>query len=282
MDRVVDLVRQLEPATGPPPAGAEARQREALVRSWTLADEVPVSPRRLHPRRGGWFVALAGAAAVVVAVALLGPGSSPPSRPPTRAPGTSAVLTAVITALAKTGGDVEEAQSAVPGAPLSATSWVDLASGACRTDTSLAGQRSFTVFDEHGNVVFIDYAKKQWWTSGSSGVTCEPLTPQTIEHAVSTGQYTVAGHATVEGQPSLKLAATATTSGLHPVTKLVTLWVNATTYLPIQSTATGHLTEHTAFTWLPATATTTAVLDVTVPRGFQQVAPPPTQVQVVP
>ncbi len=282
MDRMVDLVRQLEPTTGPLPAGAEARQREALVRSWTLADEAPVRPPRRFPRRAGWFVALGGAAAAAAAVALLAPGSSPSSRPPAAAPGTSAVLTAVMTALAQTGGDVEEVQSTAPGGPLSATSWVDLTSGACRTDTSLEGQRSFTVFDEHGTVVVVDYAKKEWWTTGSNGVTCEPPTPQTIEHALSTGQYTVAGHATVEGQPSLKLVATAATSGLHPVTKLVTLWVNATTYLPIQSTAAGHLTEHTVFTWLPATAASTAVLDVTVPRGFQQVAPPPTQVQVIP
>jgi hypothetical protein len=50
--------------------------------------------------------------------------------------------------------------------------------------------------------------------------------------------------------------------------------VNAATYLPIQSTSNGHLPEQTTFTWLPATPTNAATLNITIPAGFRQVASP--------
>ena len=212
--------------------------------------------------------------AVVVAVLL--PGPSSPShrsaRPPVGGPGTSAVLTAITTALAETSGDVEEVRSAV--ADVSSASWVDLATGACRTDTSVAGRPTLTVFDEHGSVVIIDYARRRWWTRSPAGVNCHPLTPQVIEADLAAGRFTLAGHVTVDGQQSVKLVSTTTTSGLHPVVKLTTLWVNATTYLPIQSTSAGHLTERTLFSWRPATAASAAPLTIAVPAGFQHVAAP--------
>lgn len=277
MDRLADLVRQLEPQMPPPAVELQARQRDALFNSIASAEDARTRPRRSPTRHRGWFVAIAGAAAAAVLVAILVPRSSP-SRPP--AARTSVVLTAVTRALATTGGDIEEVQSTVPGSPLSATSWVDLSTGACRTDTALNGQPSLTISVEHGKALFVDYALHEWWTRSTGGVICEPLTPQTIEHDVSTGDYTVAGRSIVGGQPSVKLVSTSTTTGPHQVTKLTTLWVNATTYLPIQSTSAGHLTEHTTFTWRPATASNTAILNVTVPAGFQQVAPPPPAMHV--
>ena len=275
MDRIAELVRQLEPQTGSPPADVRARQRAALVRSMAAAGGARPRPRRWSFRHGGWLAAIAGAAAVAVVVAVLLPGpSSPPrrsARPPHAGPGTSAVLTAITSALAETGGDVEEVRSAV--ADVSSASWVDLATGACRTDTSVAGRPTLTVFDEHGSVVIIDYARRQWWTRGPAGVTCHPLTPPVIEADLAAGRFTLVGHATVDGQQSLKLVSATTSPG--PVPKLTTLWVNATTYLPIQSTSAGHLTERTLFTWRPATAASTAPLTITVPAGFRRVAAPP-------
>ena len=279
MDRIAELVRQLEPQTGSPPADVRARQRAALVRSMAAAGGARPRPRprRWSFRHGGWLAAIAGAAAVAVVVAVLLPGSSSPPRrsagPPAAGPATSAVLTAITGALAETGGDVEEVRSAV--ADVSSASWVDLATGACRTDTSVAGRPTLTVFDEHGSVVIIDYARRRWWTRSSVGVTCHPLTPPVIEADLAAGRFTLAGHATVDGQQSLKLVSTTTTSGLHPAVKLTTVWVNATTYLPIQSTSAGHLSERTLFTWRSATAASTAPLTIAVPAGFRRVAAPP-------
>jgi hypothetical protein len=276
MDRIADLVQQLEPETPLPSEDVWARQRDALLRSMALADEGRTRSRHSRFRHKGWFLAITGAAAAVVVAAIFVPRSSP-SPPPSVA--TSAVLTAITRSLANTGNDIEEVQSSEPGTPLSTTSWVDLSTGACRTDTSLNGQPSMTIFVEQGNAVFINHDLRDWWIRSSEGVACEPLTPQTIEHDLAAGHYTVDGNVILEGQASLKLVSTSATTGLHPVTQLTTLWVNATTYLPIQSTSSGHLPEQTTFTWLPATPTNVALLNVTVPAGFRQVAPPAPEIQ---
>ena len=273
MDTIVELVRQLEPETATPSADVRARQRALLLRSTMVAGGRPTHQRRRRPRYGAWFVA--GAAAVVAIGALAVVGSTSPRR--VVAPRVSAVLTEVTSALANTGNDVELVQSTASRARLASTSWVDVATGACRTDLSIDGQLARTLFVEHGQVVSVDYGQNDWWTRGIGGVTCEPLTPQRIEHDVASGRYRVVGRATIDGHQAIELASTVPTSGPHRVTQTTTLWVSATTYLPIQSTSTGRGASQTAFTWLPATAANTRMLTVTVPTGFRQVTAPPAQ-----
>jgi hypothetical protein len=279
MDRIAELVELLEPEVAAPPPHLQSRQRDALLRFMASAEEARTRPahRRPRARHRGRHLAIAGAAAVVAVVAATLVLGSSTQRPPVAAPDTSAVLTAVTRALANTSGDIEEVQSSVPAAArLSSTSWVNLANGTCRTDTSVNGQPSLTVFVRDGSAVFIDYGLREWWTRDTGGVTCEPpLTPQTIIHDVTTGDYRLAGHATVGGQAALKLVSSMTTAGAHPVTKMTTLWVNATTYLPIQSTSLGHAKEQTVFGWLPATSVNASILNVTVPAGFRNVASAP-------
>lgn len=278
MDRIVELVQQLKPETAPPPEGVEAHQREALLRSMARADTARTRLRFRHPAwHTRWVLAIVGAAAAAIIAAIVSAGLPSPSPPPAA---TSLVLTAVRRALVNTGHDIEEVHSTVSfGVQLSSASWVDVATGACRTDTAVNGKPSLTVWVEHGKATLIDYGAREWWTRPAPGVACEPLTPKTIAHDLSTGHYTVAGHATVDGQASLKLVTTTTTTGLHPVTKVLTLWVNAATYLPIRSTSSGHLTEQTTFTWLPATAANTAMLKISIPAGLQRVSTPPPTTQ---
>jgi len=279
MDRLVELVGQLEPDTAPPPPDAQARQRAALFQSMEAAGRARPGPARWRPRRGGWFLAIAGAAAAAVIGVAVAPGwlSAPRTspHPPGVAPGTSAVLTAVTRALAGTSGDIEEVRSTVSVAGLASTAWVDIATGACRTDTAVGGKPTLTVFVEDGQAVIVDYGHRQWWSRDSEGVTCAPLTPQTIEQDVAAGRYSLAGHGVIDGRRALRLVSTTATSGLHPVTKLTTLWVDATTYLPIQSTSTGHVTEKTVFAWLPVTTSNRAVLKIAVPAGFRHSGTPP-------
>lgn len=272
MDRIADLVHHLEPEAPLPSEDVRARQRDALLRSVALADEGRTRSRRWRFRHKGWILAGTGAAAAVVVAAVLVNRSSPSSPPPSVA--TSAVLTAITHTLANVGNDIEEVQSSVPRTPLSTTSWVDLSTGACRRDTSLNGHPSLTIFVEQGNAVFINHDLREWWSRSTEGVSCEPLTPEGIEHGLAAGHYVVDGHVILDGQASLRLVSTSATTGPHPVTQLATLWVNAATYLPIQSTSNGHLPEQTTFTWLSATPTNAATLNITVPAGFRQVAPP--------
>jgi hypothetical protein len=207
----------------------------------------------------------------VVVATILVPRSSPSPFPTVS---TSAVLTAITRTLANTGNDIEEVQSSTAGTPLSATSWVDLSTGACRTDASVNGRPTVTIFVEQGTAVFINRDLREWWSRSTEGVACKPLTPQTIEHDLAAGHYTVDGHAILDGQASLKLVSRSATTGPHPVTQLTTLWVDAATYLPIQSISNGHLAEKTTFTWLPSTPTNVATLKIAVPADFRQVAPP--------
>jgi hypothetical protein len=274
MARIDDLLQHLEPQTPLPSEEARARQRVALLRAMALAEEGITPSRSWRYRHKRWLVAIVGVAAAAVVAAILVPRS--PSSPPPPV-SNSVVLTAITRTLAETGDDIEEVQSTVPGTPLSTTSWVDLSTGACRTDTLLDGQPSLTIFVEKGNAVFINHDLRQWWSRSTGGVACEPLTPQTIEHELAAGHYAVDGHTVLDGQASLKLVSMSVTTGPHPVPQLATLWVNAVTYLPIQSTSTSHLTERTIFTWLPATPSNTETLDITIPADFRHVAPPPPQ-----
>jgi hypothetical protein len=271
MDPIADLVRQLEPETPPPSEDVRARQRGALIRSMGLAEEGRPASRRGRSRHKGWFLAITGAAAAVVVVTILLPRSSPSPLPSVS---TSAVLTAITRTLANTGNDIEEVQSSTAGTPLSVTSWVDLSTGACRTDTSVNGRPSVTIFVERGKAVFIDHDLREWWSRSTEGVACKPLTPQTIEHDLAAGHYAVDGHTILDGQASLKLVSMSATTGPHPVMQSTTLWVDAATYLPIQSISNGHLAEKTTFTWLPSTPTNATTLKVTVPANFRQVAFP--------
>jgi hypothetical protein len=271
MDRIADLVQQLEPETPLPSEDVRARQRDSFLRSMALADEGRTHSRRGRFRHKGWFLAIAGAVAAVVVAAVLVPRSSPSPSPSVA---TSAVLTAITRTLAKTSNDIEEVQSSVPGTPLSTISWVDLSTGACRTDTSLNGEPSLTIFVEQGKAVFINHDLREWWSRSTEGVACEPLTPQVIEHDLASGHYRVDGHPALDAQASLKLVSKSATTGPHQVTQLTTLWVNAATYLPIQSTSAGHLPEQTVFTWLPATPSHTGILKIAIPAGVRQIAPP--------
>jgi len=289
MERLVELVRQLEPDTAQPPPGALSRQRAALFQSMEAADRTPSGPARRHPRRGGRFLAFAGAAAAAAVVAIgvaTVPGwispASPGSHPSGVAHGTSAVLSAVTTALAGTGGDIEEVRSTASVDQLGSVAWVDVATGACRTDTAVAGTPALTVFVEDGRAVVVDYLRRQWWSRSSEGVTCTPLTPRTIGQDVAAGRYSLAGSSTVDGRRALRLTSTTATPGLHPVRKQTTLWVDATTYLPIRLTSTGHATDETTFAWSPATAGNRAALEITVPAGFRQVAVPAPGIRPVP
>ncbi len=281
MEELVELVEQLEPETLPPPPDAQARQRAALFQSMEAVGRAQSPHPRWRSGHGRWLVAIAGAAAAAVIGVALVPGwlSAPHTSHPTGvAPGTSAALTAVTRALAATSGDVEEVRSTVSETGLESTAWVDIATGACRTETAVGGRPSLTVFVEDGMAVIIDDAKREWWSRNSQGVTCAPLTPQTIEQDVAAGHYSLSGHGVIDGRRALRLVSRTTPSGFHGLTKVTTLWVDATTHLPIQSTSIGHVTEKTVFTWLPATASNRAVLKITVPAGFRHAAaPPPTR-----
>lgn len=146
------------------------------------------------------------------------------------------------------------------------------------------GQR---VFDEritirNGSLVttVVNYTSHTWWTTQSGrpaarpgSASCMPgggirlnggrnAWPDFISAQLACGAYTVAGRQAVGGVDALKITAS---SGN------LTLWVNPTTYLPMQLEAGGLQTD---FQWLSPTPAGLAMLNMPVPAGFHRVPPP--------
>lgn len=71
MDRIVDLVSQLEPETAPPSTEVQSRERDAQLGSNARADKARTLRRPWLPRHKDWFVAISGAPAVAVVAAML-------------------------------------------------------------------------------------------------------------------------------------------------------------------------------------------------------------------
>ena len=154
MDAIVDLVQQLEPEVAPPSAEAHARQREALLQSIVGIERSRTPPHRWRPRHMGLSLAVTSVVAVAIALAILYSGFSTPRRQ--SSPRSPAVFTAITRALASTTNDIEEVRSTSQAAVLSTTSWVDVASGACRTDVSVNGTLSRRLFDDPSS-------RWRWW-----------------------------------------------------------------------------------------------------------------------
>jgi hypothetical protein len=82
-----------------------------------------------------------------------------------------------------------------------------------------------------------------------------------IESGLRCGAFHVAGHQRVDGIDTIKL------TGIYDGSPLFTLWVDASTYLPVQ--LTGHK-EEVQFRWLPPTQANLAQLTGTIPPGFHR------------
>ncbi|MGH3151035.1 MAG: hypothetical protein ACRDOB_09930 [Streptosporangiaceae bacterium] len=82
-----------------------------------------------------------------------------------------------------------------------------------------------------------------------------------IESGLRCGAFRVAGHQRVDGTDTIELTA------IYDGKPLFTLWVDASTYLPVQLTAQQ---EEMQFRWLPPTQANLAQLTGTIPPGFHR------------
>jgi hypothetical protein len=139
----------------------------------------------------------------------------------------------------------------------------------------------------------VDFTNQTWHTSQQSCVALTPgaetsefSDPKThqpisdIRTIVADGLLDLVGYSTVDGQPTVEL-----TSGAQGATSF-DLWVNASTYLPVQLMATGSTspvgdpnpgktwTTFDHFSFLSPTQSNLANLQVTVPPGFKETASP--------
>ena len=82
-----------------------------------------------------------------------------------------------------------------------------------------------------------------------------------IESGLRCGAFQVAGHQPVDGIDAIEL------TGIVGGRPAFTLWVDASTYLPVQMTADKEVMQ---FRWLPPTQANLAQLTGTIPPGFHR------------
>jgi hypothetical protein len=93
--------------------------------------------------------------------------------------------------------------------------------------------------------------------------------PAFIRYELGCGEYSADGQQQVDGIDAIRLIRA---NGLGA------LWINPVTYLPLRALLSFHRglpPSRTDFRWLPSTAVSGALLTVSIPAGFRQVAPPP-------
>jgi hypothetical protein len=133
-----------------------------------------------------------------------------------------------------------------------------------------------------GYQILVDYPQRSWERLGEAHIStavpsfsCQeygrfflPLSlwkPADLSSVIESGlrcdAFQVAGHQRVDGIDTIKL------TGIYDGSPLFTLWVDASTYLPVQ--LTGH-EEEVQFRWLPPTQANLAQLTGTIPPGFHR------------
>ncbi|MEO3745918.1 hypothetical protein [Plantactinospora sp. B5E13] len=129
--------------------------------------------------------------------------------------------------------------------------------------------------------VTVDYLLKQWWTgplpdedpTGMPDIT----DPESIREAITDGTVELVGKEKVDGVDTLHLQL----FGPHRSYR-IDMWVDETTYLPVQGTAVKRIggqgpgefpaaaTVTTRYSWLPRTAENLRHLELTPPPGFTE------------
>jgi hypothetical protein len=156
--------------------------------------------------------------------------------------------------------------------------------------TSNSAETTGVACDVAGKRIDVDFTNQTWQSSEQSCVALTPgldtagfLDPTThqlisnITTLVADGLLQVVGYPTVDGQPTVELKSD--TQGAATLD----LWVNATTYLPLQSMYTGPTGEPNSgkrfrtvdqYSFLSPTQANLVNLQVTVPPGFTEIVSP--------
>lgn len=301
-DDLLTALRSASPDPGyrPSPRSTGA----AAMLSRILAGTCEPRPVRRRVTRRLVFAGLpslaAAVAAVVVAVAVAQSGPVPGLLTP------DTVRTAVLDALQQDSGDILQVsvQDQGPGAAEGTSSaWVypafpaagrqvrfreaDYINGKPRQDvesiyTEDAAMEHLTMSTAQGprsaKIAGVDYPSRTWATfTTSTALVGLTVSPALIHSEIASGNFTVDGTVKLNGRDAVKLGWTqkAGPAGSHTTT----LWVDATTYVPLRMVSTQTVTtqatgtrtiDTTTLTYqmIPATAASLKALTPPIPAGF--------------
>jgi len=264
--------------------------------------------RRQLRRRVALPVLAVGVAAVVaVSVVAVASGRSAPAAARPRIETAAYVLSRATSAVTAATSDVLEVRSRV-SAGWSVTSWVAPKTGVVRLDTRLAPSGHSTFYSEPSKTVIVDYQTRSWWSVGldrlarsmppglrrraelrhdlrlipgllafqmnawdNGDPTLTIPTPAAIRSELADGRFRLIGSQTSGGQRLLELRGMGSgNAGVAQHDRMLAIWVNAATYLPVRSVAIvgSEPPLVSEFTWLAPTAANLAILTPRIPAGF--------------
>ncbi len=305
-DDLLTALRSASPGAGDRPSPRSPEAAALLSRILGGSGEPAPVRRRVTRRRlvlAGLPALAAAVAAVVIAVAVAQPGPGPGRLAP------DAVRTAVLDALRQDGGDIlqvrVEYQAFGGVADGTSSTWVypafpvvgqqvrfreaDYRDGkpsqdveSVYTEDEALEHTSMSTTEGPGSakIVGVDYPSRTW----ASFTTSSPLvdltvSPALIRSEIASGNFTVDGIVKLNGRDAVKLGWTrkAGPARFGPTT-VTTLWVDATTYVPLRMTsrmvinqpAPARTVEATTLTYqlIPATAASLKTLTPPIPAGF--------------
>ncbi|HUN37498.1 MAG TPA: hypothetical protein VMU95_36340 [Trebonia sp.] len=270
----------------------------AYTSELTMPPHLPAAAGRAHRRRRARR-GLAMSAGVLAAVAglTIAVTSSPARdtvapRPAPRAETLAYVLTQSQAAVLASASSVLEIREATgPGA--TTVAWARTGE---HVFTVLAGDGqpaySWSITSGHGSdhVVYVDYQARTWWAGTVKGPAIGP--PGTLRipligsidqiHAnLARGSLTQTGQQRLDGHDTLLIRAAVRQPG---PAKNVLLWVDASSFLPVQVSVdrSGHgAVATTMLTWLPATTASLARFTLTPPSQFTRLAALPASIALL-
>jgi hypothetical protein len=125
-----------------------------------------------------------------------------------------------------------------------------------------------------GTDLVVNHFRHVWGVWHGQFVLGFPLDAAGIRAEIANGQFTVVGPAVLNGQQAIELKINVPPSNeAPPHTTAATLWVDATTYLPMQQYVRMSNGEQDVqgYTFLPPTAENLGRLRPVIPAGYQQV-----------
>ena len=125
-----------------------------------------------------------------------------------------------------------------------------------------------------GTNLVVNHFRHVWGVWHGQFVLGFPLDAAGIRAEIANGQFTVVGPTVLNGQQAIELKINVPPSNeAPPHTTAAKLWVDATTYLPMQQYCACPMGEQNVqdFTFLPPTAENLARLRPVIPAGYKQV-----------
>ena len=306
-DDLLTALRSARPDPGYRPS-PESPEAAAMLSRILDGTREPGLVRRRVTRRRLLFAGLpslaAGGAAVVIAIAVTQSGPAP-------GPLTAdTVRTAVLDALQQDSGDILQAsveyQTFAAGVESTRSTWVypafpavgqqvrfrevdyskgkpsqDVESSYTEDEALEHTSMSTTQGPGSAKIVGVDYPTRTWATFTTSAPLVDlTVSPALIRSEIASGNFTVDGTVKLNGRDAVKLGWTRQVgpTKYSPIA-VTTLWVDATTYVPLrtvtiqtitlQATGTRALTSNTAtYQMIPATTATLKALTPPIPAGF--------------